>query len=500
MHLPLATDLPDLRGLRVAFINAPIRESVRPGNAPLGPALLAARLEQAGADVTIVDLNAYRPVPDDAQTRTLIEAAGDRQLYCLSGLITTLARQEQIARIVRDIAPKAMLVSGGGLATTFRAHLFDWIPELDAVCHSEGDDVILEIGADALSKHREPRKVYDGRRPKDLDALPFPAWHLLDPDVLEGYVQAPIWGEAAHNSSSAPLTMARSINTVSSRGCPFACSFCDRTANGERNYRMRSAENLWREMRGAIDTLGVDFIGVTDDNAMVDPRRIRDMPALGNIVRWGTHGRLDEAADMRDGKLADRLRVNDMAAAGCVYIGFGAESACPKTLEAMGKGGHMLANGTERINGYDLPRTMLQGIRNTVDAGIHPNCTWIRSWPGETLDDLKHSIAFMLWQKTQHSHVNVSAFVTTAYPPTELFKHPRVREVLARAFGLAFRDDGSVVVNEALRDYTRQLGDATKMLIGNDGRPVNFGEVDDETFWRIGELVDAGRTEEVLGL
>lgn len=500
MHLPLATtDTPDLRGLRVCFLNMPIRESVRPGNLPLGPALLAARLEEAGADVTIVDLNAQRPVVTEAEARALIEGAGDRQLYALSGLITTLAWQERAARIVRELAPKSTIVSGGGLATTFRATLFDWIPQLDGVCHSEGDDVILDIAADALSGDME-RKVYDGFRTKNLDALPFPAWHLFDPDVLEGYVTAPIWGEAAHNSSSAPLTMERSVNTVSSRGCSFGCKFCDRTATGERNYGVRSADDLWAEMAMAVDKLGVDFIGITDDNFMIQPKRIEDMAVLDPVVRWGTHGRLDEAADMRYGKVAERRRVDAMAEAGCVYIGFGAESACPKTLRAMGKGGHMLANGTAWVEGFNLPITMMQGIRNTVDAGIHPNCTWIRGWPGETLGDLKHSIAFIEWQKTIHSHVNERVFTATAYPPTEMFRHPKVQEVLARAFGLSFDSDGNVAHDEALRQYVLQLEDADKMVEGRDGRPVNYGDVSDDMFLRIGELVSAGRTAEVLGL
>ena len=67
-------------------------------------------------------------------------------------------------------------------------------------------------------------------------------------------------------------------------------------------------------------------------------------------------------------------------------------------LMAMGKGGFMLANGTERVHGFDLPKTMLEGYRNTIEAGLHGNCTWILGYPGEGLRELQHSAAFILWQ------------------------------------------------------------------------------------------------------
>ena len=359
----------------------PIREQALPNNAPLGPALLAARLREYGAtDVNILDLNAYRI--DDAQARTrglsngrvlsevevfsLIEAFlqkhGDQDLIGLSGLITTLAWQKRVARIVRAHRQNGLLVSGGGLATEFRENLFPWIPELDGIAHSEGDDVILKIAFDAkliknqgltgainsgllnpycrgIKNHR-PLFVYDGGRPNSLDQLPLPAWDLLHTDiygnqVLENYIVNPIWGNSAQNSSSTPFKMQRSLNTVSSRGCPFACRFCFRGAQGERNYGVRSSQNLLFEVEYLSKKYNIDFIGFTDDNFMVDRRRIQEMasqtPQLPDFAKipWGTHGRLDEAADQTRScsKTADETvhhrRVDYMAEAGCTYIGFG---------------------------------------------------------------------------------------------------------------------------------------------------------------------------------
>ena len=110
-------------------------------------------------------------------------------------------------------------------------------------------------------------------------------------------------------------------------------------------------------------------------------------------IRWGTHTRMDEADE----------RIFDMADAGCVYIGFGAESADPFTLKKMKKGGFILRNGTEkvRVDGkiYEFPKTMTDAIRNCHSAGIHANCTWIMGYPGETLQELQTSVAFIAWQQ-----------------------------------------------------------------------------------------------------
>lgn len=559
--------LSDVRRTRVTLINMPIREQARPNNPPIGLALLGARLREWGAIPTIVDLNGYRILDQDAETqglkngRTLttreaakliavhFETHGDQHLIAMSGLITTLKWQINTAEIVRNLQPGALLASGGGLATQFREILFTWIPELDAVAHSEGDDVILKMAADAKivntyghSKAERTGKLapycrgekagrlkflYDGGRPRSLDEIPFPAYDLLDPDVLNGYLQTPVWGESAQNSSATSFTMSKSISTVSSRGCPFACKFCFRGAQGERNYGIRSAHNLADEMRHYIDAYGVDFVGLVDDNFMVSRKRIEVLADILSPIhqelglRWGTHGRLDEAADLtrdsKSGKVISQkpFRVDEMARSGCKYIGFGAESASPKILEQMGKGGFMLSGGTVKINGYAVPKTMVEGIRNTRAAEIHANCTWIMGYPEETLDDIKASIAFIAWQKDEISNssdtndierqrlrdsVNTNMFTATAYPGTEMFKHPHVQNKLSKVFGLKFDSYGKPQVSQSFKHYVLELNDATKMLTGADDEPLNFGSMPDTQFVEVRNMIDSGNIFNVLDI
>jgi len=536
----------ELKGLKVLFVNMPLREGARPNVPPQGPALLASRLRMHGAAPCILDLNAYRietSEKEKKQHRLLnfdeaeellvqyLHAHGDQDIIAFSGMITTLRWQEQFAKISRKHQPKTFLISGGGLATQLKENLFAWVDELDAVAHSEGDDIILIIGKDVINKKNSGRPfnnssnpyyigeisnkdrfLYAGDRSKNLDELPLPAWDLLEKDVngneiLEQYINTPVWGSSANNSSSTPFSMTRSLTTVSSRGCPYECTFCYRGAQGERLYGIRSAKNLADEVRWLIDKYNIDFVGFPDDNFAVDKGRIRQLPSEFEElnIRWGTHTRLDEADS----------RLEPMAKSGCIYIGYGAESASENVLNAMKKGGFMLRNGITKINGYRFPTTMVDGIVNTRNNGIHSNCTWIMGFPEETLEDLKISVAFIEWQKELVTNglrvgteeykvalnsINQNMFVATAYPGTEMFEHSVVRDKLHKNFGINFDNNYNPSIDENYKKYILELDDATKLLSNSEGDIINYGAIPDDTFKQIRNYVEQGKLSSILDI
>jgi len=544
-------------GVKITFINMPLRESATPNVPPEGPGILAAICRMYGAEPYIIDLNSYRIQDEDSANRGLISGRyltleetenlivahlsknGDQDVIAFSGMITTLKWQENVAKIIRRHLPDTFMVSGNGLATEIKRGLFKWIPQLDAVARSEGDDVILSILDDAiniknygieraykagkLSSHYigeyegRPRFQYEGDRPKDLDAIPYAALDLLESDpyghnILEQYINIPVWGLAANNSSATSFSMKRSLTSVSSRGCPYACAFCYRGAQGERNYGMRTSEHIAKQIRGYVDDYDLDFIGFPDDNFAVDKRRIKRMvPVFKDYgldkVRWGTHTRMDEAD----------ARLKDMAASGCVYIGFGAESASDRVLKLMNKGGFILRNGMEEIKvhgkTYSFPKTMTDAVRNCYDAGIHPNCTWIMGYPGEKLEDLKTSIAFILWQQeywsrlhtpgtSEHKQalaaVNRKMFTATAYPGTAMWK--TVRPHLKKYFNISFDKFNRPVCDDNFHSYALELDDATKVLNSLTGEMVNFSDMHIDTFLEARRHIDNDEIEKVLDM
>jgi len=546
-----------LRNLKVTFVNMPLRESATPNTPPEGPLILASILRNHDAEVSLLDLNAYRVKDSLSKQRGLpngrhlsyeeaenmllahIKNCGSQDLYAFSGKITTLRWQEEMAKIVKRLEPECFLVSGNGLATEIKSGLFNWIPELDAIGRSEGDNIILSIAKDcmilkekglkkalrsgSLSRYYageingKHRFIYEGGRPANLDMIPYGALDLLEKDpygynVLEDYIKTPVWGIAANNSSATPFTMKRSLTTVSSRGCPYACAFCYRGAQGERNYGMRSCEHIAKQIRQYVDRYDLDFVGFPDDNFAVDKRRIKKMVPVFkeyglDAVRWGTHTRMDEADE----------RIFDMSESGCVYIGFGAESADKHTLTLMKKGGFILKNGTttKKINGkkYEFPTTMVNAVENCKKAGVHGNCTWIMAYPGEGLQNLKTSVAFIKWQqefwtkdfasesdeyKNAYRGVNQKMFTATAYPGTSMWKV--VRPQLTENFDISFDFHGEPVCDDNFHKYVLELDDATKVLNNKHGRPVNFGDMSMDNFLLAREHIDSGKIEKILDM
>ncbi|MBU2576884.1 MAG: radical SAM protein [Nanoarchaeota archaeon] len=556
----------DLKGMNAVFVNMPIRESAAPNTTPQGPLLLATNLrDNYGVNASVIDLNGYRirdgiseqrGLPNgrhlsERETYRLFEkhfkTYGAPDLVGLSGIITTLGWQEKTAKMIQDISPDTFLVSGGGLATELREGLFNYIPELNGVASAEGDDVIVKIAYDAITVREKgweraisggnlspyyfgkfgglPRLVYGGAGPLNLDAVPFADLTLIERDVngvpiLENYIDVAVWGDKkTGNSSAAPFTVDRSTTFVSSRGCPHPCDFCYKGMQGGSSYDVRSAENVAEEFILHKEKYGVDFIGMPDDNFAVKRKRIEELvPLLKPLnVKWGTHMRLDEAADIKnvsgDGQITfeNPRRVDMMAEAGCVYVGFGAESASPRVLESMKKGGFILKNGLEEINvdgkNYSFPRSMIYGIKNSEEVGIHANCTWIMGYPGERLEDLKQSIAFIKWQEDFYnsvgkpsSSVNKGLFTATAYPGTGMFSRPEVMSKLSENFGINFDAEGKPICNENFRQYILGLEDATKVLVDKNGNPLNYSEMDDETFLKARGHINNGDLEKVLAM
>ena len=552
----------DLRGMNVVFINMPLRESARPNTTPEGPLLLATNLRKNYAvNASIIDLNAYRIQDEEAQKRGLpwgrhktlpetealirkhFSVYGEPHLVAFSGKITTFRWQQAVARIVRRILPDVFLVTGGGLATELRTHLFGYIPEFDGVAHSEGDDVMIKIAYDAITIKRiglsnalntdklapyhigeifgRHRFLYAGDRPFNLDLLPHADLELLREDVfgdkvLESYLWTPAWSRQANNSSAIPWDdsdVTPKTTSVSSRGCPFGCKYCFRGSQGERKWGVRSAEHIMRELHEHIDRYNIKFHGFPDDNFAVTLGRIKD---INNIVAWGTHTRLDEVAGLND---STRGTAKTMAKAGCKYIGFGPESASPKVLEAIGKGGHTLSNGMMDVivggKTHVFPRSMVVGIQNALENDIHSNCTWILACPTETLEDLKETALFMLWQQEYYASkglpidsVNTRMFTLTWYPGTTIINYERVRRELTRVFGITFQpaapNSGGVqwepVYDERFLTYMLELDDATKVLHSETGEPLNFGDMPTDQFLQAREYIDSGQTLKILDM
>jgi len=436
--------------MKILLINSPIRLNAKPNNIPYGLATVAGTLIQQGFDVKIFDVNALRPTKDQ-----IIESLKNMHwdIVGLSGLITTIEFQKWLVTELKRMHPEAPVVSGGGLATSCPELLFEET-QVDIAVIGEGERTMLDLCRAIEARadlneipglhFRQNNRIIQNepcRNIQNLDEIPFPAWDLLPMDI---YLKNPIWGDVASNSSGfrKDIKVARSMNIISSRGCPFSCNYCYHLF-GRSKYRFRSAQNVIDEIEILVDRYSVDFIGFVDDNMMASEKRLLEFCDLMEQKRftltWGCHGRVTSAKP-------DVL--NRMAEVGCVWIGYGIESGSQKILDAMNKRATV--------------EQAKQAIIHTRNAGIYPNTTFIFGYPGETIESIQETVDFK-----KEMGIECGSFFATPYPGAPLYKQIRP----------GIKDE---------RAFIRSLGNATEFSI-------NLTDFDDETLFNLKKAMDENR-------
>jgi len=199
------------------------------------------------------------------------------------------------------------------------------------------------------------------RRPdiKDLDALPFPAWDLVD---IPRYRE--IWYQR-HGYYS--------MNMVTTRGCPYHCNWCAKPIWGQR-YNARSPENVVAELKWLKETYQPDHIWFADDILGLKPGWLRRFADLVEAQDARVPFKCLSRADLllREGEIQALRR------AGCQIVWIGAESGSQKILDAMEKGIHIeqIAEATRRLHA----------------AGIRVGFFLQFGYPGESREDIEKTL------------------------------------------------------------------------------------------------------------
>lgn len=278
----------------------------------LGTLILGTMMKKRGWDVEVY-VEDFRKIDFD------VLASAD--LVGISTITSTAPRAYAIADRARAMGVPVLM---GGPHVTYLTE--EALEHADFVVRGEGEAALAafidarERGAGFASvpslsyKDAEGNVVHNPMAPRaaDLDRIPFPDFTLLRPDA-KGTKHMP------------------SIPVLTSRGCPFDCSFCSVTGMFGRKYRFRSTENIIEELRLYNDRKTLIFF--YDDNFAADPKRTRDLCEAMIRERfrfkWTTQVRADVARD------PDLVRLMKKAGCHTVYIGF--ESVNPESLEGMKK-------------------------------------------------------------------------------------------------------------------------------------------------------------------
>ena len=248
------------------------------------------------------------------------EIIKDADLVGISTITPTAPRAYAIADRIREMGIPVIM---GGPHVTYLAE--EALGHADFVIRGEGEQALMELidarenGGDYsevsnLSYRKDREIIHNPKQPPadNLDSLPYPDFSLLKRDQ--------------------PTKGGRStIPVLTSRGCPFDCSFCSVTGMFGKKYRFRSAENVLVELRQYNSRRNMIFF--YDDNFTANRKRTKEL--LEGMIRekfkfhWTTQVRADVAKDV------DLVRLMKRAGCHTLYIGF--ETVNPDSLEEMKK-------------------------------------------------------------------------------------------------------------------------------------------------------------------
>lgn len=284
--------------------------------------------------------------------------------------------------IVKKIAKNIVTIAGGPHPSGDPAGIMGSFDNLDFAFSGEA-----ELGLPKLMEHigsggepwlesiegliyRRGGKIVINKqgRLNNLDDISFPSWDLIDPRT---YPAAP------HGSFSKALPIAPIVTT---RGCPFDCTYCAVKVNNGRSFRMRSIDNVIEEIKYLQKNFGIKEIHIEDDNfTLAKPRVIEFCEKLKkeNIaIDWSCPNgiRLDTL---------DKELLMNMESAGCYSFAVGIESGSPRILSAMKR--------KETLEIMIEKTKLVASVTNIRMTGY-----FMMGYPSETKADIKKTIELAL--------------------------------------------------------------------------------------------------------
>jgi len=414
----------------------------------LGLAYLAAVSERRGDQVFLFDADVEDEHVTDAVRRYQPDIVG---ITANTPQVKQAWRTAQAIKNIEDIP----IVIGGPHPSVLPFESAER-PEIDMVARGEGEEIWLEV-CDAVEKGLavnpdfsarnllDPQahhlshilgitfKTSDGEmhhQPDhppiaDLDTLPWPAYHFFK---MERYTNL--------QPATDAIDGARSFSILTSRGCPYRCTFCSQSIMPQK-WRARTAENVLAEWRHLVEDLGAQEIGVLDDSANIKVDRLLELSDMLienklNHVPWIFVNGIRA-------NLASKEFLAKMKSAGLKRTAFGVESGDPDILLSIDK----------KID-HD---TIRRAFKNAKEAGLETIGFFIIGLPGETEETMERTIQFAI--EIDPMIANFS--MLTPYPGTTVY------EIARRQGRILVEDWEDYVFFEGRARY--EMGDMTAELI-----------------------------------
>ncbi len=340
--------------------------------APLGLLSIASYLERSGHEVVVHDClgpGALRGTEKNAAAVAVLKP----DMIGVSATTSGFLDGYRLASLVKERCPGVITVFGGVHVSALGGELLDGYPEIDYLCLGEGEVTMAE-----LAGGRDPGTI-DGlawrngknvavNRPRvhieDLDSLPFPAY-----GKLAGFPRG-------YNLPLFSYVRAPGATMITSRGCPYQCSYCDRSVF-KRGFRYNSAGYIYEHMKHLRTDFGVRHVNIYDDLFTMNRERIEELCGLLITRPPGMNFNCAVRVGHADDTLLALLK-----RAGCLMVSLGIESADPEMLKRHKAG------------------VKLDAVRDTVARirrqGLRAKGLFMMGLPGETEESVRATSDFVM--------------------------------------------------------------------------------------------------------
>ena len=340
--------------------------------APLGLLSIAAYLEREGHEVFVEDCLGPGAVSGRAQNVARI-LRHDPELVGFSATTSGFLDGREMAVALKAARPGVRTVFGGVHVSALGEELLERFSGIDYLVPGEGEATLAALAAgeepaviDGLIRREGAWVVVNAPRAPlpDLDALPFPAYEKLA-GFPRGY-NLPLFSYVGFPGAT----------MVTSRGCPYQCSYCDRSVF-KRGYRFNSPAYIYDHMKHLRTRFGVRHINIYDDLFTADRRRIAELCGMLTARPLGVQFNCAVRAGHTDRDLLGMLK-----AAGCLMVSLGVESGDAGMLERHKAG------------------VTLAAVRETVAqiraAGLRAKGLFMMGLPGETEESIRRTGDFLM--------------------------------------------------------------------------------------------------------
>ena len=355
-----------------------------PSTPHIGIAYVASLLRKNNHDINIVDM---RINPDYGSLYKNINSFKPE----IIGL-TSMSKESKTAyKLIKDLKkryPDIPIVIGGAHSATMPEDILKET-QADYILFGEAEHTALELvnkvpleKIKGLIWHDKKTGSIIKNHPreyiKNLDSLPFPAYDLFDMDKY----------------------LDKKIRIVTSRGCPYKCTFCSIHLVMGFEFRTRSPENVVDEIKHWYNK-GYKEFQFTDDNLTQDMKRAETL--FDKIIASNMKIRFDIRNGLRADKVNDSL-LKKMKKAGCYFIAYAIESSDQEVLNKMKKG--------------LTPAITKNSVILTKRNGIQVGAFFIIGGLGDTFEKFRKSLAFAKSLPLDE----VRFYNIVAYPGTELYE------------------------------------------------------------------------------